>query len=88
MNCYIVIVLRVNRIINCTGANCSYRRLQHPLIANLQEQRLMRPHPLSIGIDTASNGALIDAEGKASQQLYTLGTPRKGNLCESTASCS
>ncbi|WP_427162071.1 FAD/NAD(P)-binding protein [Aliinostoc sp. HNIBRCY26] len=79
------IVLRVNRIINCTGANCNYRRLQHPLIASLQEQRLMRPHPLSIGIDTANNGALIDAEGKVSQQLYTLGTPRKGNLWESTA---
>ncbi|MBL1202166.1 MAG: MBL fold metallo-hydrolase [Nostoc sp. GBBB01] len=79
------IVLRVNRIINCTGANCDYRRLQYPLVASLQEQRLIRPNSLSMGIDTTANGALIDADGKASQMLYTLGTPRKGNLWETTA---
>ncbi|MEH1910499.1 MAG: FAD/NAD(P)-binding protein [Nostoc sp.] len=79
------IVLQVKRIINCTGANCDYRRLQHPLVASLQEQRLIRPNTLSMGIDTAANGALIDADGNASQMLYTLGTPRKGNLWETTA---
>lgn len=79
------ITLQVKRIINCTGANCNYRRLQHPLIASLQEQRLIRPNALGMGIDTAANGALIDADGKASPMLYTLGTPRKGNLWETTA---
>jgi uncharacterized NAD(P)/FAD-binding protein YdhS/glyoxylase-like metal-dependent hydrolase (beta-lactamase superfamily II) len=79
------IVLRVNRIINCTGANCNYRRLQHPLIASLQAQQLIRPHALSMGIDTAENGAVIDAQGNVSEVLYTLGTPRKGNLWETTA---
>lgn len=79
------VVLQVNRIINCTGSNCNYARLQHPLIASLQEQRLIRPHALSIGIDTADNGALIDAQGNISELLYTLGTPRKGTLWETTA---
>jgi uncharacterized NAD(P)/FAD-binding protein YdhS len=79
------IVLQVNRIINCTGSNCNYRFLQHPLIASLQEQRLIRPHALGIGIDTAANGAVIDAKGNISELLYTLGTPRKGNLWETTA---
>ncbi|MEJ1931680.1 FAD/NAD(P)-binding protein [Nostoc sp. NIES-2111] len=79
------IVLQVKRIINCTGANCDYRRFQHPLIASLQEQRLIRIHALSMGIDTATNGALIDANGNVSTMLYTLGTPRKGNLWETTA---
>lgn len=79
------IVLQVKRIVNCTGANCDYRRLQHPLVASLHEQRLIRPNRLSMGIDTASNGALIDADGNTSQMLYTLGTPRKGNLWETTA---
>lgn len=78
-------VLYVNRIINCTGSDCNYRRLQHPLLASLQEQRLIRPNSFSIGIDTATNGALIDADGKISDQLYTLGTPRKGDLWETTA---
>ncbi|BAZ37131.1 putative hydroxyacylglutathione hydrolase [Calothrix sp. NIES-4101] len=78
-------VLHVNRIINCTGSNCNYRRMQHPLLASLQEQRLIRLNSLSIGVDTATNGALIDADGKISKQLYTLGTPRKGTLWETTA---
>lgn len=79
------IVLQVKRIVNCTGANCDYLKLQHPLVASLQEQRLIRPNTLSMGIDTAPNGALIDADGNTSQMLYTLGTPRKGNLWETTA---
>ncbi len=79
------IVLQVNRILNCTGSNSNYCKLQHPLLESLQEQQLMRPNALSIGIDTAANGALIDADGNASKLLYTLGTPRKGNLWETTA---
>jgi uncharacterized NAD(P)/FAD-binding protein YdhS len=79
------IVLQVNRILNCTGSNSNYCKLQHPLLESLQEQQLMRPNALSIGIDTAVNGALIDADGNASKLLYTLGTPRKGNLWETTA---
>ncbi|MBR8840402.1 MAG: FAD/NAD(P)-binding protein [Stigonema ocellatum SAG 48.90 = DSM 106950] len=78
-------VLRVNRIVNCTGTNCNYRSLQHPLLTSLQEQRLMRFNAVSIGMDTAPNGALIDPDGNISEQLYTLGTPRKGNLWETTA---
>ncbi|GAX45567.1 putative hydroxyacylglutathione hydrolase [Tolypothrix sp. NIES-4075] len=79
------IVLQVNRILNCTGSNSNYRKLQHPLLESLQEQQLMRPNALSMGIDTAVSGALIDADGNASKLLYTLGTPRKGNLWETTA---
>ena len=78
-------VLLVSRIINCTGSNCNYRQLQHPLLASLQEQNLIRFNELSIGIDTAPNGAVIDANGKVSELLWTLGTPRKGNLWETIA---
>lgn len=78
-------VLLVSRIINCTGSNCNYRQLQHPLLASLQEQNLIRFNELSIGIDTAPNGAVIDTNGKVSEMLWTLGTPRKGNLWETIA---
>ncbi|GAB4289875.1 MAG: hypothetical protein Fur0025_24500 [Oscillatoriaceae cyanobacterium] len=78
-------VLLVSRIINCTGSNCNYRQLQHPLLASLQEQNLIRFNELSIGIDTTPNGAVIDTNGKVSEMLWTLGTPRKGNLWETTA---
>jgi len=79
------IVLRVNRIINCTGSNGNYRGSRQPLIASLEKQRLIRPHGLGMGMDTAPNGAIIDANGNVSELLYTLGTPRKGNLWETTA---
>jgi glyoxylase-like metal-dependent hydrolase (beta-lactamase superfamily II) len=75
---------QVQRIINCTGSNCDYSKLQHPLVVSLQEQRLIRPHVLT-GIDTAAEGEIIDADGNISNWLYTLGTARKGNLWETTA---
>ncbi|HEY9659716.1 MAG TPA: FAD/NAD(P)-binding protein, partial [Allocoleopsis sp.] len=78
-------VLSVQRVINCTGSSCDYRQLNHPLIESLHKQHLIRFSPLGIGIETAENGALIHAEGQASKQLYTLGTPRKGTLWETTA---
>ena len=74
---------QVNRIVNCTGSNSHYS--QHPLLVNLQQQGLLRPSPVSIGIDTAPNGTLIDAGGNVSQRFYTLGTLRNGNLWESIA---
>jgi uncharacterized NAD(P)/FAD-binding protein YdhS len=76
--------LQVQRIINCTGSNCDYSKLRHPLITSLQEQRLIHPHVLT-GIDTAADGEIVDADGNISTWLYTLGTARKGSLWETTA---
>ncbi|MDX2272489.1 MAG: FAD/NAD(P)-binding protein [Cyanobacteriota bacterium] len=77
--------LRVARVINCTGSQCSYRKLSHPLIINLQEQGLIRPDPLELGLDTAKDGALLNQAGIPADWLFTLGPPRKGNLWETTA---
>lgn len=79
------LTLLVDRIINCTGSNCHYQDLENPLINDLIQQGLIAIHPTGIGINTASNGAILNSDGQASQQLYTLGTPRKGDLWESTA---
>jgi uncharacterized NAD(P)/FAD-binding protein YdhS len=78
-------VVRVDRVINCTGPECDYRRMRHPLVASLLGQGLVRPDDLALGLDTASNGALLDAEGHPSKILYTLGPLRKGTLWETTA---
>ncbi|MBW4444622.1 MAG: FAD-dependent oxidoreductase [Plectolyngbya sp. WJT66-NPBG17] len=77
--------LNVCRIINCTGSNANYRKLQHPLVASLQEQRLIRSSALTMGIDTAENGAVINADGHQSHWLFTLGTALKGKLWETNA---
>ncbi len=40
---------------------------------------------LGLGLATDAGGALLDAEGRASEGLFTLGPPRRGDLWESTA---
>jgi uncharacterized NAD(P)/FAD-binding protein YdhS len=78
-------VIQVDRVINCTGPECDYRRMRHPLIASLLGQGLVRPDDLALGLDTDSKGALLDAEARAKGILYTLGPLRKGTLWETTA---
>lgn len=80
-----ILTLNVQRLINCTGSNCNYRHIQHPLIVSLQEQQLIRPSALGLGIDTNDAGAVIDANSQTSCWLYTLGTTRRGTLWETTA---
>lgn len=77
--------LRVGRVVTCTGVNVDYGRSTHPLIASLRSQGLIRPNPLGLGIATAANGAVRSATGGESSLLYTLGTPRKGDLWETIA---
>lgn len=77
--------LHVGLVVNCTGLTDNYQQIQHPLLINLLNQGLIRPHPLNIGLDVAKNKALITQNGNLSQHLYTLGSPCKGLLWETTA---
>ncbi|MGL5794805.1 MAG: hypothetical protein ACRC06_10430, partial [Waterburya sp.] len=77
--------LRVGTVINCTGSECTSHRLQHPLIKKLLSSGLIKPDPLNLGLDVADNGALIDVAGERSTLLFTLGSPQKGCLWETTA---
>ncbi|WP_414529850.1 FAD/NAD(P)-binding protein [Nodularia chucula] len=77
--------LQVNRVVNCTGVAADYRRSPHPLIAELRSQNLIRPNAIGLGLDTDTQGALYTADDEVSQLLYTLGTPRKGDLWETIA---
>ncbi|HXZ40335.1 MAG TPA: hypothetical protein VEG68_06305, partial [Terriglobales bacterium] len=77
--------LYVNYVINCTGPDDDCRRVNSPLLSDLLDQKLVRPHPLCLGLDTADNGALLDACGVPSDFLYTVGPLQKGNLWETIA---
>jgi glyoxylase-like metal-dependent hydrolase (beta-lactamase superfamily II) len=77
--------LQVDRVINCTGVAVDYHRSEHPLISNLRSQGLISPDQLGLGLNTEANGALLSADGKASNLLYTIGTPRLGDLWETIA---
>jgi len=77
--------LSVHRVINCTGPECDYRRLNHPLIVSLREQGLIEADALGLGLRSDARGALLDHAAQPSTRLYTLGPPRKGQLWETTA---
>ncbi len=77
--------LRVNHVVNCTGPECNYHRLGDPLVASLFARGLARPDALMLGLDVAADGALFDVNGTASRRLFTLGSPQKGRLMETTA---
>ena len=74
-----------DRVINCTAPEADCTRFQQPLISSLLASGLVRPGPLSLGLDTSFDGALIGKDGVTSDSLYAVGPLRKGNLWESTA---
>jgi uncharacterized NAD(P)/FAD-binding protein YdhS/glyoxylase-like metal-dependent hydrolase (beta-lactamase superfamily II) len=80
-----IYTLQVNRIVNCTGVAADYRKSSHPLVESLRSQHLIRPNPIGLGIASATNGALFNGTNKPSNLLYTIGTPRKGDLWETIA---
>jgi len=73
------------RVINCTGPSTNYRRVDSPLLASLFEQGLASPGPLGGGLNSTPEGALIGADGKASELLFCVGPGRLGTLIESIA---
>ena len=75
----------VDRVINCAGPETDCRKFDSPLLRNLREQGWIRPDELYLGLDTDDDGALIDAQSRASNSLYTVGPTRKGRLWETTA---
>jgi uncharacterized NAD(P)/FAD-binding protein YdhS len=77
--------LSVDRVVNCTGPESNYRRLNHPLVRSLREKKLIEADELGLGLRTDDHGALLSTDGLASSWLHTLGPSRKGQLWETTA---
>jgi uncharacterized NAD(P)/FAD-binding protein YdhS len=75
----------VDAIVNCAGPADSPFAGPSPLYRSLRDAGLGRPHPLGLGLDTGPGGAVLDAAGRPSRTLYTLGWLRRGELWESLA---
>ncbi|MEY4194374.1 MAG: hypothetical protein RLZZ226_742 [Pseudomonadota bacterium] len=75
----------VGAVVNCSGSDSNYRRLESALIRNLLEQGLIRPDPLALGLDVTTEGAVIGRDGKPSDRLYILGPPARGLSWKTTA---
>lgn len=77
-------ILVVDRIINCTGPSTSLGSFDD-LFRELVKTGLARIDPVGIGIETASDGSVIDRSGVASKNIYALGPVRKATSWETTA---
>jgi uncharacterized NAD(P)/FAD-binding protein YdhS len=77
--------LRVSYVVNCTGPECNYHQLKDPLIVQLFARGLIVPDPLFLGLDVANGGTILNLIGERVRNLYTLGSPQKGVLFETTA---
>ncbi len=78
-------VLRVGKVINCTGPDTDLARVHDPLVAALRRDGLIRPDELGLGLDSDDDGRLLASDGRASERLSLVGPLRKGRLWENTA---
>jgi uncharacterized NAD(P)/FAD-binding protein YdhS len=72
-------------MVNCSGPELDYHRIDEPLIRSLFDTGLARPDALSLGLDVSEDYRLIDDAGVASSTLFALGPPIRGALWETTA---
>ncbi|MBV8967664.1 MAG: FAD-dependent oxidoreductase [Verrucomicrobia bacterium] len=72
-------------VVNCTGPECNYHKLKDSLVVQLFARGIIHPDPLFLGLEAGSGGAIQSVGGQRIPNLYTLGSPQKGMLYETTA---
>jgi len=78
-------LLQVQRVINCTGPLSDISKINQPLIKNLYRKKYIAADDFQMGMNATPGGNIIDAEGKISDTVFTIGTNLRGILWESTA---
>ncbi|MBB2177178.1 FAD/NAD(P)-binding protein [Gluconacetobacter johannae] len=77
--------VRAAHVVNCTGPDMDYCRVDSPLLRSMLARRVIMPGRLGGGLICDRDGALVDGQGRASDRLFTLGPARLGVLFESIA---
>ena len=75
----------VGAVVACTGGIGALDQSDDPLLQGLLRNGGARPGPVGLGLDTAGDGRLRDADGHAHARIWTIGSLRRGNLWETTA---
>jgi uncharacterized NAD(P)/FAD-binding protein YdhS len=78
-------VLRVDRVINCTGPDYRCAASRDPLVRDLIANGLIQPDALGTGLRTAPNGGLVNLFGRATRGLYYIGPMLRADHWEATA---
>jgi uncharacterized NAD(P)/FAD-binding protein YdhS len=77
--------LHGDALINSSGIEYDWRRVDKPLPRQLLARGLIRPGPLALGIQADVDGAVVDAHGLVAERLFAMGPPLRGMWWESTA---
>jgi uncharacterized NAD(P)/FAD-binding protein YdhS len=74
--------LHVARIVDCTGVVTNPARTGNPALRSLFDQGLARVDALNIGIDVATNCAVVNRFGDPSRRLFAIGPLTRGTFWE------
>jgi len=72
-------------LVNSTGPGLDLTTTADPLLRGLLDAGLIRPGPHRLGLDADATGAVLDATGTPSPDLFTLGPTLRGLRYETTA---
>lgn len=75
----------VDWVVNCTGPDYDLRRSREPLLQGLLRDGLTVPDALGLGLRTGREGAVIDADGWPSTNLFYLGPMLRADHWEAIA---
>ena len=79
------VTLNAQRVLDCTALTPDISKLELPVLRDLVVSGAARADALGLGLDVTSTGALIDAQGKAAQDLFAIGPITRGTFWEITA---
>jgi uncharacterized NAD(P)/FAD-binding protein YdhS len=77
--------ISVDRVIDCSGSDHRLKATTDVLWRQLLDAGLVSPDPIGLGLCTGRDGALIDAGGRLSTQLFYLGPMLRAGSYEATA---
>ena len=77
--------LEVDRLVNATGLELRVQAMHNPLLGQLLRDGQALPGAHGLGLATDAEGRLLDAGGRAQQDLRSIGSLRIGEAWESIA---
>jgi len=77
--------LDVKHVLNCTGPESDYRRVESRLVQSLLTRGLIAADPTRLGLNATVDGRVLSRDGTLVSNMFAIGSPLKGILYETTA---
>ena len=77
--------LDVAAVVNCTGGDLDLTRADEPLMAQLLNEGVARPHASGVGLDVDGDSRVVAAHGGTQPNLFAIGALTQGAFWECTA---